>query len=385
MLMYLAAFAVSIGLAACGEGLYQKKNQKGGVACLVLAVLVAALLAGLRDVSVGTDSVVYEEWFRYAWNMDGWGDYLFKAYAKTEPFFMSLIYLASWLGSAVQGAYFLIGLCTYGFAMVAITLLREKISIPLAWASYLFLFFGYSLNAMRQSLAMTALLLAVSLLMRKNYIGYVVFTVLALLSHSTSILLSAAILVIYLILKKWDIWQVKTALLGCTAAAVLLYEPLFYALNRIGVLPERFSSYIEEISGVHLSLNPILVRLPFLLLAVVFYREFARKSENKTDKSGADFLLVMMGMEMILSELRIFSVTLYRICLYVGVFRCLGIGWLVAALRESLKFRKWEKPIIVLLLAMLAVIWVYQAVLQGNDEIYPYTSELLHISEGMLF
>ena len=113
MLMYLAAFAVSIGLAACGEGLYQKKNQKGGVACLVLAVLVAALLAGLRDVSVGTDSVVYEEWFRYAWNMDGWGDYLFKAYAKTEPFFMSLIYLASRLGSAVQGVYFLIGLCTY--------------------------------------------------------------------------------------------------------------------------------------------------------------------------------------------------------------------------------------------------------------------------------
>lgn len=385
MLMYLAAFAVSIGLAACGEGLYQKKNQKGGVACLVLAVLVAALLAGLRDVSVGTDSVVYEEWFRYAWNMDGWGDYLFKAYAKTEPFFMSLIYLASRLGSAVQGAYFLIGLCTYGFAMAAIALLRKKVSIPLAWASYLFLFFGHSLNEMRQALAMTALLLAVSLLMRKNYIGYVVFTVLALLSHSTSILLSAAILGIYLILKKWDIWQVKTALLGCTAAAVLLYEPLFYALSRIGALPERFSSYVEEISGVHLSLNPILVRLPFLLLAVVFYREFARKSENKTDKSDADFLLVMMGMEMILSELRIFSVTLYRICLYFGVFRCLGIGRLVAALRESPKFRKWEKPIIVLLLAMLAVIWVYQAVLQGNDEIYPYTSELLHISEGMLF
>lgn len=385
MLMYLAAFAVSIGLAACGEGLYRRKNAKGGAACLALAVLVAALLAGLRDVSVGTDSVVYEEWFRYAWNMDGWSDYLFKAYAKTEPFFMSLIYLASRLGSAVQGAYFLIGLCTYGFAMAAITLLREKVSIPLAWASYLFLFFGHSLNEMRQALAMTALLLAVSLLMRKNYIGYVVFTVLALLSHSTSILLSAAILVIYLILKKWDIWQVKTALLGCTAAAVLLYEPLFYTLSRIGVLPSRFSSYVEEISGVHLSLNPIIVRLPFLLLAVVFYREFAHKSENETDKSDADFLLVMMGMEMILSELRIFSVTLYRICLYFGVFRCLGIGRLVAAIRESPKFHKWEKPIIVLLLAMLAVIWVYQAVLQGNDEIYPYTSELLHISEGMLF
>lgn len=385
MLIYFGCFILSVIFSTYGENLIRKKQRLKGVICLALAVLVVALLAGLRDVSVGTDSVVYEEWFRYAWNMDGWGDYLFKAYAKTEPFFMSLIYLASRLGSAVQGAYFLIGLCTYGFAMAAIALLRKKVSIPLAWASYLFLFFGHSLNEMRQALAMTALLLAVSLLMRKNYIGYVVFTVLALLSHSTSILLSAAILVIYLILKKWDIWQVKTALLGCTAAAVLLYEPLFYALSRIGVLPERFSSYVEEISGVHLSLNPILVRLPFLLLVVVFYREFARKSENKTDKLDADFLLVMMGMEMILSELRIFSVTLYRICLYFGVFRCLGIGRLVAALRESPKFYKWEKPIIVLLLAMLAVIWVYQAVLQGNDEIYPYTSELLHISEGMLF
>lgn len=385
MLMYLAAFAVSIGLAACGEGLYQKKNQKGGVACLVLAVLVAALLAGLRDVSVGTDSVVYEWWFNSAREMGSLQEYLTSRYSIYEPLFLALIYAAACVFKTVQGAYFLIGLCTYWFAMIAITLFRKKISIPLAWASYLFLFFGYSLNAMRQSLAMTALLLAVLLLMRRNYVGYAAFTAFAFLTHRISIFLSAAFLVIYLVLKKWNTWQIKTALLGCTAAAILLYKQIFYALSHTGLFPDWFSSYIEEIGEVHLSLNPILVRLPFLLLAVVFYREFARKSENKTDKSDADFLLVMMGMEMILSELRIFSVTLYRICLYFGVFRCLGIGRLVAALRESPKFRKWEKPIIVLLLAMLAVIWVYQAVLQGNDEIYPYTSELLHISEGMLF
>lgn len=63
MLIYLGAFAVSVGIAAYGEHLRTKKNnEKGFYLCLALAVLVMAVLAGLRDPSIGTDSVVYEEW-----------------------------------------------------------------------------------------------------------------------------------------------------------------------------------------------------------------------------------------------------------------------------------------------------------------------------------
>ena len=63
MLIYLGAFAVSVGIAAYGEHLRTKKNnEKGFYLCLALAVLVMAVLAGLRDPSIGTDSVVYEGW-----------------------------------------------------------------------------------------------------------------------------------------------------------------------------------------------------------------------------------------------------------------------------------------------------------------------------------
>lgn len=52
-----------MGIAAYGEHLRTKKNnEKGFYLCLALAVLVMAVLAGLRDPSIGTDSVVYEEW-----------------------------------------------------------------------------------------------------------------------------------------------------------------------------------------------------------------------------------------------------------------------------------------------------------------------------------
>ena len=60
MLIYLGTFAASVGIAAYGEHLRTKKNnEKGFYLCLALAVLVMAVLAGLRDPSIGTDSVVY--------------------------------------------------------------------------------------------------------------------------------------------------------------------------------------------------------------------------------------------------------------------------------------------------------------------------------------
>ena len=51
MLIYLGAFAVSVGIAAYGEHLRTKKNnEKGFYLCLALAVLVmaAAVAAGFR-------------------------------------------------------------------------------------------------------------------------------------------------------------------------------------------------------------------------------------------------------------------------------------------------------------------------------------------------
>ena len=46
-------------------------NEKGFYLCLALAVLVMAVLAGLRDPSIGTDSVVYEGWVADAKLQDG--------------------------------------------------------------------------------------------------------------------------------------------------------------------------------------------------------------------------------------------------------------------------------------------------------------------------
>lgn len=386
MLIYLLVFGGSIGLTVYGECLNKKENRKGFYLCMIFAVLLVVLLAGLRAVPVGTDGPAYERWVYNAAECTRFAEARFVG-RSTELVYMLLVYLVAKSTGNVNVLFFITASLTYGMYMFGIVKLGKNISISYAWAAYLFLCYGYSLNSLRQALAMTALVLAFVLFREKKYVFSGIVVIAAVLCHNSAGLIAAGMLVVYCLLQKWDTWFLKVGILAATALSVFGYEPVFYQLNRVGILPDRFSGYVAGASFIHFSLNPILVRLPFFLLVLLFYRDYAKDEGNSGEmtKVDADFLLVMMGMEMILSELRVISVPLYRICLYFGVFRCLGIGRLVYAVNKSEKYKKWSKLLCAALIGMLAVIWLYQVVLQGNDEIYPYTSEILHIGADTLF
>lgn len=379
MWIYLSTFAVSIGLTACGEISYKKKNKIGYVVCLVLAVLLVTLLAGVRDTTVGTDGESYRWWVADAENYTS----VFQAMKMgrgTEPVYMALLYLAVQIFGSIQGLFFLTGLLTYAFAMAALACLREHIALSYGWAAYLFLFYGNSLNQLRQALAMTVVLFALALLMRKKYFASVILLVLSVGIHNTAVL-GIGILLVYLVLKHWDTVQVKVVMVCGLIAAAVFYQPLFHLMEKLGLPISRFVWYLNGGEG-HFSLNPILVRLPFLLLALWFYREFAaeEQEENRSFvRSDADFLLIMMVAELVTAEMRVISVDIYRISLYFGLIRCFLIGRIARVLERKAEQNSFWRIILAGIMALLVLIWIYQAVLKGNDEIIPYTSNLLHI------
>ena len=154
MLIYLGAFAVSVGIAAYGEHLRTKKNnEKGFYLCLALAVLVMAVLAGLRDPSIGTDSVVYEEWVADAKLQDGLLACIRQRH-KTEPLFMTLVYLAAHVFGDVHWLYFMVDLLACGLFMIGLVQYKEYVSVPYGWLAYLCLYYGDTYNAERQSVAL---------------------------------------------------------------------------------------------------------------------------------------------------------------------------------------------------------------------------------------
>lgn len=85
--------------------------------------------------------------------------------------------------------------------MAALIRLRNDSSIPFAWAAYLFLFFGHSLNELRQALAMTALVLAFVLLREKKYLFSGIVVIAAVLCHNSAGLIAAGMLVVYCLLQ----------------------------------------------------------------------------------------------------------------------------------------------------------------------------------------
>ena len=378
MWIYLGTFAVSIGLTVYGESLYKKKNKIGFAVCMMLAVLLVAVLSGVRDFSVGTDTDIYSGWI---WATRTYDASLLHALCRdSEPVFEGITYLAGHYFNGLQSLLFLSALLTYAFVMAALALLRDHIFLPYGWAAYLFLFYSNSLNQLRQALAMTIVLLGITLVMQKKYLPGVLLLVLAVGAHNTAVL-GIGMLLVYLILKKWDTLPVRTVMVAGLAGAAAFYQPLFRLLARLGLPISRFAGYLDT-GDVHFSLNPILVRLPFLVLALWLYREFsAEDTEGKGSftRADADFLLIMMAAELVTAEMRIISVDIYRISLYFGVLRCVLIGRTAQVLARKEENKTFFRLVLAGMMALLVLIWIYQVVLKGNDAIIPYTSTLLHI------
>mgnify|MGYP006876731654 FL=1 len=67
--------------------------------------------------------------------------------------------------------------------------------------------------------------------------------------------------------------------------------------------------------------------------------------------------------------------------MYFAFFRYLAIGRVVKCVEDE-RLRKLTEGCHV---GMLVIIWIYQAYIQGNNAICPYTSEILHIGRETFF
>ena len=364
MLIYLGTFAVSVGIAAYGEHLRTKKNnEKGFYLCLALAVLVMAVLAGLRDPSIGTDSVVYEGWVADAKLQDGLLACIRQRH-KTEPLFMTLVYLAAHVFGDVHWLYFMVDLLACGLFMIGLVQYKEYVSVPYGWLAYLCLYYGDTYNAERQSVALGVAFLAFSFAWKKKYHWAVLLLAVSCLFHNATFISFGALL-IYILLQHFDNWWVKGGLAVFSVYLAFFSKAVVRLALNVDFIDRLYGYYYDANAG-GFTLNPIIEE---------------GEGRRRFTRSDADFWIVMILIEMATAQLRNINVPLYRICLYFAFFRYLAIGRVVKCvederLRRLLKAAMW---------GMLVIIWIYQAYIQGNNAICPYTSEILHIGRETFF
>ncbi len=372
----------------------RKSNAGAALLCCVSA-LFPVVLAGARAYSVGTDVTIYGNYvYMGACNSKDLRTLLHST-DQIDPLYTALAYAVSRFTHNAHFFYLITALLICGFTMAGLWYYRRWCSITLSWACFLFLFYGETLNVMRQCLALAIVFAAFPLFLEKKYILFAVLSQAAILFHVTGVI-ALLLPVLYLLLKKRPPRWLQLFLIAACIAVILFYSPLLRIALDLNLLPAKFSRYIAK--GIPISLNPTLLRLPFLIPIFMFYDRFcgmetaggtpAAVPGEKTshdqrtggwgdsllsENSKADarilgrLVIVLLFLELCTVQLRSVQAALYRISYYYGYYRFIAYPRLVHIIR-----RDYRAAAAALLILYLVIIWYYQSVIRGNNQIVPY-------------
>ena len=368
MLIYIGGFALSTVLLIIST----KKENITKYSLAALALIVPCLIAGLRDVSVGTDVQVYlRPMYEAAMKAANYREYLTSSwyhiwldlYVKDyEIGFRALVYLVSKIGRNLATVQFAI----QAFTIVPVYLAARRNSESLVWISmlvYYLMFYNTSLNLMRQCIAMAFVLLAVQYLSEEHYLKFFACVMIGFLFHNTA-LIGFAIGIIYILVTRpmqnigWkiDSRNIFTAVILVIGVLLLVKTDIFVYLLEIAGL-EKYIIYIDGSTG--LMPKQLLTRLPVFLLLLIHWKSSIEKERNYR------FYLVMMCLDMIFSQFT--SVNAYggRIALFFSMFHIISLAYVYS--KEE--YKKVVRPSLSL---YLLCYWLFFFVIKAKDSTIPY-------------
>ncbi|PDX85696.1 hypothetical protein CHR60_11655 [Faecalibacterium prausnitzii] len=333
------------------------------------SVLLVAALAGARGYTVGTDIKTYGNDFYYYAKTVSYST-LIKTLPQIEPLYLALVKISSLISTTPHFLYFLNGLLVYSFMMAGFVYYEKYLSITFSWFGFLCLLYGDTYNAMRQCIAIAICFWAFHYVEERKYIRFALWIIIAFNFHNTAIIL-VFIAFAYILLKKNNTPLIKITIAAVIILALLEYNTILTFLIQYGLLDLKMTKYF--ISGrAPISIPALLIRLPFLILIFIQYNDF-KSGFSQTEEvqalesdSFSDFLVLMLLFELFTVEMSALVATLYRISLYAVPFRCISYARLFSIGKKN------KKMYFVLLIVYLALIFVYQNCIKGNNEIYPY-------------
>ena len=377
MAIYLGVFFLSYIFCLCGEKL-KRKNEKSSAAnlFLIISVLLVAILAGLRDISVGSDTISYTTYY-----IEYGSKFTFKEFMSFfgqvyEPGFNVFGYIIGVLFHHNSNWFmFWCSLVIYGFTMKTFCYYKNKCSISMAWLFFLMLNCTEALNITRHYMAMAIAVYAFCFVFENKKRAFVIFTFIAMSFHVTAVC-NFALFFVYQGLKKKDTQAFKLLVLAITILLCVSYNYIFELLAVFDFLKEKLAFYAQG-RAFSFQLNPFLIRLPFLLLILFHKQNFGRKvirtNLEEKDKIFGDFCFLVVIIEMILAQLRGIDVTLYRLTTYAMSIRYVSYSRIL----DISSYRANRLAAHLMAYGYMIIVFLYWVVILNSASIYPYKSAIL--------
>lgn len=233
------------------------------------------------------------------------------------------------------------------------------------WMSVALIFLGqsyfYSMNIVRQSIAMSILLFSFKYLKEKNYIKYLLFGLLAASMHTTAIFILP-----FLYLSKININSRKK--LKIIFIILLMYPFISYGIKYL-ILNTKYAWYYNSVYNSEKIAVTIVIQNIVLFILDLYYSKKKGLLDTKFEEEyrilsninfgGICFILISSTFPLI-----------NRVIRYFTIFQLLYIPLLI----KKEKNVKLRLLVGILLLSMMGIVTIYQIFICGGEGVLPYKS-----------
>lgn len=347
------------------------RSQKLAWVLLGAAVLVFCFFAAARDMSVGTDTTYYAYPVYY-----GASRYDFLTFIGPTVYsgFGFLYKVVTWISANVIGTFqsflFVVELCI----ATPVIVVGRKIArghLALVVALFALYFYPLSFNLIRQSIAMSFLLLAYWGLDKGSLKTYFIWLLVAVLFHTT-VLSGLMLLAVYWIAKPTRVsTAVKISLFLGFAVIVVCLMP--FLLSFVTQYFVHFDTYLSGGAGAiqgrgSRSLIEFLFAFTALFVLCCVFRSRDRCSRDQLGIRRIEMLVLLVLFGVIVNGISLYSITIGRLSVYFIYFSIL----LIPSCIELIPGKPERFFVVAVALLAFSFISIDTFAITGQCEVVPY-------------
>lgn len=366
MLPYIITFLISL-LAVNLVDVYYDELIVRRIGSL-FAVLPPILLAGFRDSTVGSDMELYIiPIFETVSSMELSLSAIADKYEDIELLYLFLNYIVSMITNYSFVFLIVIHLLIILPMYLSAMKLRLSLSPVMFMFIYYMIFYQESLSIVRQSIAISLFIYAITAWLDKQYLKYFLITLLAIGFHRTAILTLTIPSIYYLIYRyPINIYKKQYLITLIIFGSVFLnFENIILWLINSGIINLKYLIY----TSVDGTFTPV-VGSTNLMVKIVILLYFLYVMKEYVIDDLAILFFVLNIIDLVFSLCALIVQPLDRLSLYFRLIACMSIPYYI--INYPISVQRFKIPVKLLFCVVLAFYWYYVYILGNYDDTSDY-------------
>ncbi len=290
-MIYIIVFLISIFLLFFATKI--TNNRIVRLLFVFLSVLVPCFFAAIRDLNIGTDVRVYvEPLFTVSLISNSFFTFFNSIYGINDLGYIVVTFLCGKMSNNIL--YLLLTNQFLIMIPVLIALIKKygyKKELLFGWTLFLLVMYNQSLNMVRQSIAISFSILAISNINNKKSLLYIIFSIIAISFHKSAIVL-LPILIMYRLLYSDDIKEknkflIKFVIVTLLILGLLFLPQLLLFFKDIGLISStKYNLYIIQYSRDGFDFPLIRTLLYLLTIIFIIY--------NKDNDNSKEYKIILL-------------------------------------------------------------------------------------------